>query len=344
MEIFFDSNVRTRNNMDFRFVLFILNNFSACLSSWSSSMPKTEIYHGISPVTEKILECFGRTDCVTDLSQPGDPSQHRSVCSVQGVAKSGPTERRSLKLYWTKSCRNPWLGEMPSNVIKNFFVTRRWGQTIGELCFMYLGVAVCPQVTVSECSPWRASCKALKLHTVFPSCSSSPLAGSGANFPAAGSRFSWVFVGWVEKRETQSLALQSVVWCRLRLLPFFPVGSQGAGKACDKWQSLGHRASPLLFSGSCCRTSDTSLSRGARSSRDGHVPDPTPALGCCLSETLGVLQGRGSTDVCVPRTDSLPQPQPSSSGRGKAYLLSKVTLWPAKLREAHLCGQLIFKT
>lgn len=167
MEIFFNSNVRTRNNMDFRFVLFILNNFSACLSSWSSSMPKTEIYHGISPVTEKILECFGRTDCVTDLSQPGDPSQHRSVCSVQGVAKSGTTERSSLKLYWTKSCRNPWLGEMPSNVIQNFFVTRRWGQTIGELCFMYVGVAICLQVTVSEVLPMESKLQSLEIaHSV----------------------------------------------------------------------------------------------------------------------------------------------------------------------------------
>lgn len=41
-------------------------------------MPKAEISHGIAPVTEKGFESFGRTDCVTDLNQPGDVSLHRT--------------------------------------------------------------------------------------------------------------------------------------------------------------------------------------------------------------------------------------------------------------------------
>lgn len=51
-------------------------------------MPKVEIYHGIAPVSEKGFECFGRTDCVTDLNQPRDLPVHSSVHPVQAVAKS----------------------------------------------------------------------------------------------------------------------------------------------------------------------------------------------------------------------------------------------------------------
>lgn len=71
--------------------------------------------------------------------------------------------------------------------------------------------------------PWRASCKALKVHTVFPSCSSSP--ASCAAFPAAGFQFSRVFVGWVETRLPELGTAECDVM-RAQIAPFVPAGSQ----------------------------------------------------------------------------------------------------------------------
>lgn len=115
----FNSNVRIKKNTGVFFVVvdFVLSNFSSNLYSWSSLL-KTEIYYGIAPATEKDFKCFGRTDCVTDLSQPRDPSLHRNVCSVQAVAKSGTTERSALELHWRRSCRNTWLGVHRWNALK----------------------------------------------------------------------------------------------------------------------------------------------------------------------------------------------------------------------------------
>ena len=83
----FNSNVRTRKNGKIRIIFqSVFNNFSAYLYSWSSSMPKDEIWHGIAPVTEKGFGCFHRTDCVTDLNQCRDLSLQTSVHSVPAVA------------------------------------------------------------------------------------------------------------------------------------------------------------------------------------------------------------------------------------------------------------------
>lgn len=45
-------------------------------------MPKAEIRHGVAPITEKVFECFGRTDGKTDLNQPRDVALHRSVLAL----------------------------------------------------------------------------------------------------------------------------------------------------------------------------------------------------------------------------------------------------------------------
>lgn len=51
-------------------------------------MPKAEICHGVAPITEKVFECFGRTDGKTDLNQPRDVALHRSVLALWVIAKS----------------------------------------------------------------------------------------------------------------------------------------------------------------------------------------------------------------------------------------------------------------
>lgn len=51
-------------------------------------MPKAEIRHGVAPITEKVFECFGRTDGKSDLNQPRDVPLHRSVLALWVIAKS----------------------------------------------------------------------------------------------------------------------------------------------------------------------------------------------------------------------------------------------------------------
>lgn len=254
-------------------------------------MPKPEIYRGIAPATEKGFESFGRTDCVTDLNQPRDASLHRTGAFIlYGRWQSQGWFSTTERMHWSSVAESlakafHWAstGEMLSRAA-TCFVTRGWCGTHSVSCASHIQERPSvPRSLSRRCSPWKASCKPLDLHTVFPPSSPSRI-GIGVNFPSAGFQFFWRFTGWAEngfartKTETPR-ARYCRAWCATSsccslMSPLDLAASQdtgGAGKSLSLgcgaiWDVEGRTAflqgnpSLLLPPESCCWVSNASQS------------------------------------------------------------------------------------
>lgn len=106
--------------------------------------------------------------------------------------------------------------------------------------------------------------------------------------------------------------------------------------------TLQWKTSPLLFSGSCCCAATAPYPE-----EHGAAQGWTRTWGTLLPWAVVSLKHREccrAEIVRVQRTDSLLQPKGSSSGQGKAYLLSKATLPLTSWEKLTFVDKLIFKT